>query len=1291
MPQLVSDLTTNGHTLAVHAAGARTNGHSDGTNTPHAEAQDIDMTVSKLATNGSGGAAPSFATLWPGSSIDRTELIRLTLQTLGEMGLSSSAASLSLESGVKLEQPQVTRFRNGVLEGDWVLVEQVLLELPPQDLTDLKTIQFLVRQQKFLEVLEARETKKALLIMCGSPEDLRSRAGWDGKSGGSRAALLDALQNYISPSLMIPRRRLETLLEQAKEQQRRNCTFHCGDVPISLLHDCRCDPATFPSHTAYVLHEHTDEIWRLEFSHDGKWLATAGRDRTAIIWNGGFTVDKILTEHADHISCLSWSPDDSILLTAAEALIKMWNTETGACIATLSEHKYQIGALSWLPDGQGFVSGGMDSRVYFWDLGGNITGQLVDCPSRVIDMDVSSDGTKLVAVGRADTTSPSRGNSVQHSRTGTPSTQNGPPIHARHDKKISVFSLPDNKLLFESIQPNELTSVTISDDSRFAIEILYIDLRDGTIVRRFQGHDQGRFVLQSCFGGALQNFVMSGSGDGQIFVWHRDTGRLLHQLSGHGSGSVNAVAWNKRHPGGMFASASDDRTVRIWTVPLSAHTRALIAELRSAWSFLLLSQHRKDMLVLRWPSRRTPSYTGWLMLLTCMLLSMGVQAQDGPFATSVDASLTAAPPRPTAPFNATSFIQSLLKQSGASGVNATAQRATLTTTASSPVATGQRATHDNTDNTAKFLNTQIDPTFGVLGALLVLSGFALTIFGSRNRTSLFLICFWATAMVVALVILATGVQKANHPPPSTTRGLYLFASLASGAVVGAAGILWWQGAQYVCGAIGGFCIAMFLLALRPDGLIRVAWGKYVLLVGFATLGFALSCVPKLMYSTILFGSAALGATVLVLGIDCFTRSNLKEFYVYLVHVGVPKRITYFPHSNPILIELGVMAALFVAGIAFQLRFYRLLVEQANTLRLADKERTKKEDSEAARNAIRFNGPELAAWESKHGRSQLDDEFKTGNAAVSGTTEYLPRLNLATTMLSTGDSANIVVAPKSSQSAPLSDGWVKYLSSRQIFRPSANQSKAITKPNRSAPIIVGRNSSSTNSATPAASSTPLSSSQGSFPNAVTSSSGASPALNAPAGFIGSRRSSAFDSSQDSVPLAQQVLQSYTIASKSVAKPKTSPVHGLRDTKRASRQLLPPPTNTREDRATAVDLRSSRPRRYSDSAEQILRGQQHSSDDSYDDRRRPSFGDQLDQFAAAQRRNATRDKPPSQNRELAAALPKRLPSGLPLGGGVGGGPAGSRPERIRQSPAMPSLSRQSPQTETERPKKHSWLDY
>lgn len=54
--------------------------------------------------------------------------------------------------------------------------------------------------------------------------------------------------------------------------------------------------------------------------------------------------------------------------------------------------------------------------------------------------------------------------------------------------------------------------------------------------------------------------------DGNVYVWHRDTGTLLEILSGHGQGSVNTVAWNPRNER-MFASCSDDNTIRIWETP----------------------------------------------------------------------------------------------------------------------------------------------------------------------------------------------------------------------------------------------------------------------------------------------------------------------------------------------------------------------------------------------------------------------------------------------------------------------------------------------------------------------------------------------------------------------------------------------------------------------------------------------------------------------------------------------------------------------------------------------------
>jgi len=110
---------------------------------------------------------------------DREEVTRILIQSLTDLGYDSAASSLSQESGFNLESPTVAKFRNAVLEGEWSQAESLLfggsLEeggvsidgdgLVLQDGVDRNVMRFWLRQQKFLELLEQRDTGRALMVL----------------------------------------------------------------------------------------------------------------------------------------------------------------------------------------------------------------------------------------------------------------------------------------------------------------------------------------------------------------------------------------------------------------------------------------------------------------------------------------------------------------------------------------------------------------------------------------------------------------------------------------------------------------------------------------------------------------------------------------------------------------------------------------------------------------------------------------------------------------------------------------------------------------------------------------------------------------------------------------------------------------------------------------------------------------------------------------------------------------------------------------------------------------------
>lgn len=101
---------------------------------------------------------------------------------------------------------------------------------------------------------------------------------------GSRRDADSSRTAFIPPEIMVPSRRMATLFDQARRYQQQSCVYHEDADVASLYRDHECAAVQFPNITTHILADHTDEVWRIEWSPDGLHLASAGKDRTVVIW-----------------------------------------------------------------------------------------------------------------------------------------------------------------------------------------------------------------------------------------------------------------------------------------------------------------------------------------------------------------------------------------------------------------------------------------------------------------------------------------------------------------------------------------------------------------------------------------------------------------------------------------------------------------------------------------------------------------------------------------------------------------------------------------------------------------------------------------------------------------------------------------------------------------------------------------------------------------------------------------------------------------------------------------------
>ncbi|OCH89543.1 WD40 repeat-like protein [Obba rivulosa] len=307
---------------------------------------------------------------------------------------------------------------------------------------------------------------------------------------------------------------------------------------------------------------HSDTVYVTVFFPRGDKLLSAGGDQTIHMWEptSGSLVREPLRGHTDTPWALAVSSDGNLIASGAcDMKVRLWNASTGQSIGEpLFGGTDLVTGVAFLSNDTLLASCSRDCWVRVWDVQTrNLVRKLAGRIGALISMAVSPDG-KTLAIA-------SRDSAELWSLTNWEPI--GDPLHSGDN---AVAFSPDSKRL------------ALGKYKEHFVFLWNLTTKEA---RRLEGHKNVVYTVAFSPDGRL---LVSGSSDNTIRLWNGTTGEVLGAIQGH-THTVWSLAFSPGE-GTQLASASADRTVRIWDVQsllasVSRETRSPSPSVSSvAWS-----------------------------------------------------------------------------------------------------------------------------------------------------------------------------------------------------------------------------------------------------------------------------------------------------------------------------------------------------------------------------------------------------------------------------------------------------------------------------------------------------------------------------------------------------------------------------------------------------------------------------------------------------------------------------------------------------------------------------------